>query len=176
MFRALDGGQLRLKEEPECESMRRRPEGGIRLRRSADMKLDRAFALLMCGLGMVACSSVPGLDSLKPKPMTTVLLIQSNPAGAEARSSLGGTCRTPCTMAVGTAGDFTITLARDGYEPQTVSVHSTMSEGDYLTAPSPVLAPSPVYVTLESLLRAKAPKQEARQRPQPPAATSRAQP
>jgi len=152
------------------------PEGGIRLRRNADMKLDRAFALLMCGLGMAACSSVPGLDSLKPKPTTTVLLIQSNPASAEARSSLGGTCRTPCTMAVGTAGDFTISFARDGYEPQTVSVHSTMSEGDYMTAPSPVLDPSPVYVTLEPLLRAKAPKLEARQRPQPPAATSRAQP
>jgi hypothetical protein len=76
--------------------MRRRPEGGIRLRRNADMKLDRAFALVMCGLGMAACSSMPGLDSLKPKPTATVPLIQSNPASAEARSSLGGTCRAPC--------------------------------------------------------------------------------
>jgi len=112
------------------------------------MKLDRAFTLMMCGLGLAACSSMPGFDLLKPKPTTTVLLIQSDPASAEARSSLGGTCRTPCTMAIGTAGDFTIGVARDGHEPQTVTVHSTMSEGDYMTAPSPVLEPSTVYVTL----------------------------
>ena len=49
-------------------------------------------------------------------------------------------------MTIGTAGDFTISFARDGYEPQTVTVHSTMSEGNYMTAPSPVLDPSPVYV------------------------------
>jgi hypothetical protein len=142
------------------------------------MKLDRAFALVMCGFGLAACGSgtMPGFSSLKPKPTTTVLLIQSNPAEAEARSSLGGTCRTPCTMSIGTAGDFTISFARDGYEPQTVTVHSTMSEGGYMTPASPVFDPNSVYVTLEPLPQAKAPKQAARQRPQPPAATSRVQP
>jgi hypothetical protein len=140
------------------------------------MRFDRAFAVVMCGLEMAACSSMPGFDSLKPKPTTTVLLIQSNPASAEARSSLEGTCRTPCTMAIGTAGDFTISIARDGYEPQTVTVHSTMSEGGYMTAPSPVLDPSPVYVNLEPLPKAKAPKLAASQRPQPSATTSRVQP
>ena len=129
------------------------------------MRLYRAFALVMCGLGMAACSSMSAFDSLKSKPTTTVLLIQSNPASAEARSSLGATCRTPCTMAIGTAGDFTIGFARDGHEPQTVTVHSTMSEGDYMTAPSPVLEPSTVYVTLRPLPQAKAQRQAARQHP-----------
>jgi hypothetical protein len=137
------------------------------------MRLDRAFALMMCGLGMAACSSMP--DSLKPKPETTVLLIQSNPASAEARSSLGSNCRTPCTMTIGTAGDFTISFVRNGYEPQTVTVHSTMSEGGYMTAPSPVLDPSPVSVNLEPLPHAKGRKQVASQRP-PPGATSQMAP
>ena len=79
-------------------------------------------------------------------------------------------------MTIGTAGDFTISFARDGYEPQTVTVHSTMSEGNYMTAPSPVLDPSPVYVNLEPVPHAKAPKQVASRRPQPPAATSRMEP
>jgi PEGA domain-containing protein len=138
------------------------------------MKLDHAFALVMCGFGLAACSSftMPGVDALKPKPTTTVLLIQSNPAGAEARSSLGGTCRTPCTMAIGTAGDFTISFARDGYEPQTVTVHSTMADGGFMTGPSPVFDPDSVFVTLEPVPQAKAPKQ----RPPPSAATSRVQP
>src|ERR1700722_11466348 len=128
------------------------------------MKLDRAFALVMCGFGLAACSSfaVPGFDSLKPKPTTTLLLVQSNPGGAEARSSLGGTCLTPFTMTIGTAGDFTISFARDGYEQQTVTVHSTMSEGGYMTAPSPVLDPNSVFATLQPLPQAKAPKQAAR--------------
>jgi hypothetical protein len=140
-----------------------------------DMKLDRTFALVMCGFGLAACSSftMPGFDALKAKPTTTVLLIQSNPAGAEARSSLGPTCRTPCTMAIGAAGDFTVSLARDGYEPQTVTVHSTMSEGGYVTGPSPTLDPTSVDVTLEPLPQAKTP---ARQRPRPSAAQSRVQP
>jgi hypothetical protein len=147
--------------------MRRQQEGGIRLRRNANMKLDRALTLVMCGLGLASCSSMPGFDLLKPKPTSTVLLIQSDPAAAEARSSLGETCRTPCTMAIGTAKDFTIGFARDGHEPQTVTVHSTMSKGDYMTASSPVLDPSTVYVTLRPLPQAKE-KQAARQHPQPP--------
>jgi hypothetical protein len=57
---------------------------------AADGTRNWSFGLVMCGLGMAACSSMPGFDSFKPKPTTTVLLIQSNPASAEARSSLGG--------------------------------------------------------------------------------------
>lgn len=135
----------------------------------------RAFALVICGLGMAACSSMASFDSLKPKPESTILLIETNPASAEARSSLGRICRTPCTMTIATAGDFTISFARDGYEPQTVTVHSTMSAGDYMTAPSPVLDPSPVYVNLEPLRHAKPQRQVASQRT-PPAAVSRIEP
>jgi PEGA domain len=137
--------------------------------RDADMKVDRVLALVICGLGLEACSSssLPGFDAFKPKPTTTELLIQSNPAGVDARSSLGGTCRTPCTMAIGTAGDFTISFAHDGYEPQTRTVHSTMSEGGFTTAPLPVLAPDPVFVMLEPQA-----KGAVRQRP----ATPRVQP
>jgi hypothetical protein len=67
-------------------------------------------------------------------------------------------------MAIGAAGDFTIGVARDGYEPQTVTVHSTMSGGSYITAPSPDLDPSSVYVTLEPLPQTKTPKPGTRQR------------
>jgi hypothetical protein len=133
------------------------------------MKIDRALALVICGLGLEACSSSPisGVDAFKLKPTTTELLTQSNPAGADARSSLGGTCRTPCTTAIGTAGDFTISFAHHGYETQTRTVHSTMSERGLTTAPTPVLAPNPVFVMLEPQA-----KGAVRQRP----ATPRVQP
>jgi hypothetical protein len=121
------------------------------------MKLGRTYVLVICGCGMTACSSytMPGINALKPKPTTTSLLIQSEPSGTEARSSLGGTCRTPCTMAIGTTGDFTISFVRDGYETQTVTVNSTMSGGGYMTAPSPVFNPSPVFVTLQPAAKTK---------------------
>jgi hypothetical protein len=112
---------------------------------------DRAVALFICGFGLAACGSVtvPGFDSLTPKPTTTGLLVESSPGGAEARSSLGATCRTPCTMQIGTAGDFTISFVLDGYLAQTATVHSTMSKGDFMTAPAPLLNPTPIFVTLE---------------------------
>jgi hypothetical protein len=133
----------------------------------ADMKLDWAFAPVICGLGLAACTSS---DAFKPKPTTTALLIQSTPPGVDTRSSLGGTCPTPCTMAIGTADDFTISFAHDGYAPQTITVHSTMSEGSFTTGASPGLSPNPVVVMLEP--QAKPP---VRQQPQPPAATPRVQ-
>jgi hypothetical protein len=131
------------------------------------MKLDRAFALLMCGLGLAACSS---LDAFKPKATTTALRIESNPSGVDAQTSLGRNCPTPCSMAIGTAGDFTISFAQDGYVPQTITVHSTMSEGSFTTPPSPVLSPNPVVVTLEP-----AAKKPAKSRPRQPAATAKMQ-
>jgi hypothetical protein len=131
------------------------------------MKLDRAFALVMCCFGLAACSS---FDVFKPKATTTALRIESNPSGVDAQTSLGRTCPTPCTMAIGTAGDFTISFAQDGYVPQTITVHSNMSEGGFTTAPSPVLSPNPVVVTLEP-----AAKTPVRPRPRPPAATAKVQ-
>jgi hypothetical protein len=45
------------------------------------------LVLVICGLGLAACAR-SSLDAFKLKPTTTTLLIQSNPAGADARSSL----------------------------------------------------------------------------------------
>jgi hypothetical protein len=137
------------------------------------MKRGRGLAVVMCGLELAACSSMPGFNAFQSKPTTTVLLIKSSPAGAEAQTSLGGTCRTPCTMAIGAANDFTVSFVRDGYVPQTVTVHATMS-GGFMTAPSPRFDPESVFVTLEPVPQPEAPKK--RQRPQPVAAAPKGQP
>ena len=132
------------------------------------MKLRGALALSICGLIITGCSSLsmPGFDAMKQKPENTFLLIQSSPTGAEARTSLGATCRTPCTMSIGSGNDFTVSYSLDGYAPQTVTVHSSMSAGGFMTAPSPMLDPNPVFATLEPVApQAKATKPPARQRP-----------
>jgi hypothetical protein len=48
--------------------------------------------------------------------------MESESAGAEAKTSLGPSCRTPCSLSVKSGSDFMVTFALDGYEPQTVAV------------------------------------------------------
>ncbi len=134
-------------------------------------------AAVISSLGLASCSSVamPGFDSLKPKPTTTLLLIESNPGGAEARSSLGQTCHTPCTMQIGAGNDFTVNFSLDGYVPQTLTVHATMSEGGYMTAASPKLDPGTLFPTLERVKTQAGPRKPLKQRPAPAAAAEGAQ-
>lgn len=129
----------------------------------------RVLAVAICGVGLASCSSVamPSFDAFKEKPTTTLLLIQSSPSGAEARTSLGQTCRTPCTMQIGAADDFTVSFGLDGYMPQTLTVHSTMSEGGFMTAPSPVLKPASLFPVLEPVAPKIGAQKPSRQRPRP---------
>ena len=44
------------------------------------------------------------LDALKPAPIMDTVRFESEPPGAEAKTSDGQTCRTPCALAL--AGQF----------------------------------------------------------------------
>ena len=65
---------------------------------------------------------MPSLDFLKSTPQTEALAIESEPPGAEAKASTGQSCRTPCQLTVQPGGELSVTLALNGYQPQTVSV------------------------------------------------------
>jgi hypothetical protein len=65
---------------------------------------------------------MPSLDFLKSTPQTEALAIESEPPGAEAKASTGESCRTPCQLTVQPGGELSVTLALNGYQPQTVSV------------------------------------------------------
>ena len=89
----------------------------------------------------------------KLAPTATTMQFESEPAGAEAKTSTGQTCRTPCSLAV-SANEFTVSFALPGYQPQTVPVRVVAStdardigtEGE--VAP-PRLVPNPVFVELQ---------------------------
>jgi hypothetical protein len=133
----------------------------------------RALAVVTCSLGLASCSSVamPDLDAFKPKPTGALLIVESSPSSAEARASLGNTCHTPCSMLIGAANDFTVSFALDGYVPQTLTVHSAMSESvPMLTVPSPVLDPAYLFAKLEPARPQASPRNQPRQRPGPAAA------
>jgi len=89
----------------------------------SDMR--RVIAVLACGFTLAACSaSLPSLDFFKPSPAAQTLRMDSKPQGAEAKTSQGQTCRTPCEVTVQTASasNLSVTFALDGYQPQTVPV------------------------------------------------------
>ena len=155
------------------------------------MKMIRAIAVAACGFGLASCTSMmPSFDLGASRPATTILNIESDPPGAEARTSLGGTCRTPCTMGVSVANEFTVSYTLDGYLPQTVSVRPAAttqsaivdrdrrndvfdftgqgSIGMYSSGGPPRLDPNPVFAELRP---AAPPKPPARRR-QPPAAAA----
>jgi hypothetical protein len=113
---------------------------------------------MACGFTLAACSaSMPSLEFLKSSSQTEALRIESQPSGAEAKAASGQSCRTPCELNV--QGGETITLALNGYQPQTVSVQSEASSGMLSSITGATrLAPNPVQVELQP---APAPKKVA---------------
>jgi hypothetical protein len=83
------------------------------------------------------------------------LTIESDPPGADAKTSLGASCRTPCMMPVPGDREFTVTYALSGYLPQTIPVVPRVSEiprpeveaGGAIA--SAEVTPNPVYAQLQ---------------------------
>ena len=116
--------------------------------------MSRVIAVMACGFMLAACSTtMPSLDFMKAAPQAESLAIESEPPGAEAKTSLGQSCRTPCQLSVQPGSEFSVTLALSGYQPQTVSVRP---EAEGATA-APRLAPNPVHVDLQAVAPPKKP-------------------
>ena len=122
----------------------------------------RVIAILSCAAALAACSSsslqmpgmpdMPSMNFMRPQAAAQTILLESEPAGAEAKVSLGPSCRTPCSVPVSARDPFTVTFALSGYQPQTVPVAiqpPSMQDLDSETAPpGPRLTPNPVYAEL----------------------------
>ena len=83
------------------------------------------------------------------------LTIESDPPGAEARTSVGPACRTPCMIPVPADREFTVTYTLNGYLPRTVPVVPRQPDPTRVdveaggAAPAVDLAPNPVYAQLD---------------------------
>jgi hypothetical protein len=107
--------------------------------------MSRVIAVVACGFTVAACSaSMPSMNFFSSSPPTEAVRFESEPPGAEVKTSAGQTCRTPCELTVQVAPEMSATFALSGYQPQTISVRSEASGG--LSAPR--LAPNPVHVEL----------------------------
>ncbi|HEY4860315.1 MAG TPA: hypothetical protein VII14_10290 [Xanthobacteraceae bacterium] len=132
--------------------------------------MSRVIAVMACGFTVAACSaSIPSLNFLNSSPSTAAVRFESEPAGAEVKTSSGQTCHTPCELTVQVAPELSATFALAGYQPETVSVRS--EEGSVFS--SPKLTPNPVHVELHATPGSPA-KRKIRKRPAVASAAGRA--
>jgi hypothetical protein len=133
--------------------------------------------------GAVALAGCAGMSDLVPSmpgggPVTTPIRIESEPSGADARTSLGQSCRTPCALNITAAGDFTVTYSLAGHLPQTVTVTVARAsdlrpDPEVPTASTPLIEPNPVFAQLERApppVPAKKQPTKKKASPPPPAA------
>ena len=109
----------------------------------------RVIVIALAGASLAGCSSF-SFDFLKPAPPTVQVQLESVPSGAEARTSLGPSCKTPCSVAV-TPPDagFSVTFTEARFLPATVPVQVIRIPGDFSTPASTTLDPNPVVAELQ---------------------------
>jgi hypothetical protein len=83
------------------------------------------------------------MDLLKPTPPVIALQLVSVPPGADAVTSAGPGCKTPCSVKVAAVDNLSVTYTLAKHEPQTVPVQVIKK-----TWEAPVLDPNPVVAEL----------------------------
>jgi hypothetical protein len=111
--------------------------------------MRRVIAIAATGLSLAGCSSF-STDYFKPTPPPVQLQLESVPPGAEARTSVGPSCKTPCsvTLAAPESG-FAVSYTLNGFLPATVPVQVIRTPGDVFTASTTKIDPNPVVAELQ---------------------------
>lgn len=114
--------------------------------------MRRVIAIAVTGISLAmslaGCSSF-SLDSFKPTPPPVQVQLESTPPGADATTSLGPGCKTPCAVTVPAPdAGFAVTFALPRFQPVTVPVQVIRNPGDFTTPATTIIEPSPVFAEL----------------------------
>jgi hypothetical protein len=130
----------------------------------------RVVIIIAGSLAVAGCSSLAPGDWLPGMSLGGgtgyPLKLESDPPGADARTSPGPACRTPCTVTVPARDDLTVTFALTGYETQTMPVSLQRADvlgSEFNTAVQ--FAPNPVVAQLEPAPPPVAGKKSAKPKP-----------
>jgi hypothetical protein len=108
----------------------------------------RAIAVAVAGASLAGCSSF-SFDAFRPTPPTVQVQLESVPSGADALTSVGPGCKTPCSVAVPVAdAGFAVTYTLNKFQPVTVPVQVIRFPGDFSTPASTTVDPNPVVAEL----------------------------
>jgi hypothetical protein len=114
--------------------------------------MRRSISIVITGLGLAGCSG------FFPGPASIPIEFQSKPSGAEARTSLGQSCRTPCSINVPAPDDdFTVSFTLNNFHPLTIPVRITRVVGGFMTPPFTSLDPNPVVAQLQPIVPSSKP-------------------
>ncbi len=122
----------------------------------------RVVLIVAAGLSLAGCSST---DFFKSTPPQVTLQLDSTPPGADATTSVGPGCKTPCSVQVPAGENFTVTYALAKYQPATMEVTVVKQSGA-----DPILDPNPVVAELQPATPPKKPKRKPHPKPKAAAA------
>ena len=103
------------------------------------------------GVSLTGCSSA--LSSNSSSEQLQTLKFESDPQGADVRTTQGQTCKTPCELKV-PSHEQPVTITKNNYVPQTVQVAlGPQPEHSFWENPPATLVPNPVHVVLQKPAR-----------------------
>src|SRR3974390_295651 len=111
--------------------------------------MRRVIAIALAGASLGGCSSFSLGDYFKPKPATVQVQLESQPSGADAKTSVGPGCKTPCSVSIQAPEDnaFSVSYTLDKYQPAAVSVQVNRNSGE--ASPTATTDPNPVFAELQ---------------------------
>jgi hypothetical protein len=111
--------------------------------------MRRVIVIAVAGVSLAACSSF-SMDAFKSAPPTVQIQLDSVPQGANAVTSVGPSCKTPCSVAVAAPDTgFAVTYTLNNFQPMTVPVQVIRIPGDQTTSASTTFDPNPVVAELQ---------------------------
>ena len=132
--------------------------------------MRRIIAIAVTGASLAGCSSF-SLDSFKSAPPLVKVALESERPGADATTSLGPACKTPCSVEIPAPdAGFSVTFAGPRFQPVTVPVQVIRNPGDFASPPTTIIEPSPVFAELKPA--APPPKARKPMRPKKPKAAA----
>ena len=112
--------------------------------------MRRVIAIAIAGASLGGCSSFSVGDYFKSTPPSVQVQLESQPPGADAKTSLGPGCKTPCSVQVNAPDTgFSVSYALAKYQPATVQVQVVHNPGDFSAPATTVTDPNPVFAELQ---------------------------
>jgi hypothetical protein len=128
--------------------------------------MRRIIAIAATALSLGGCSS---MDFFKSTPPSMQIQLESVPPGADARTSLGPGCKTPCAVTVpAPESSFTVSYTLNNFQPLTIPVQVSGSSSGFMMAGTTKIDPNPVVAELQPAAPAKPARKPARPRPKTP--------
>jgi hypothetical protein len=139
--------------------------------------MRRVIAIAATAITLGGCSSF-STDYFKPTPPTMQIQLESTPPGAEARTSIGPSCKTPCSVTVVVPeGGFSVSYTLNQFQPVTIPVQVSGSPGNFFAPGTTKVDPNPVVAQLQPIVPPKSVHQPMRpKRPKKPKNTAAAPP